>query len=88
MVQLFLTLILRNQIMTSNQENNQDQSLTDTLKELEEIVGWFDEQDSPDVEQGLQKVKQGVKLIKSSKDKFEALENEFTDIKEQLDEVE
>jgi exonuclease VII small subunit len=73
--------------MTTNNDN-EDQSLQKTLEELEEIVGWFDEQDKPDVETGLQKVKEGVKLIKSSKSKFKELENEFENVKEELDENE
>lgn len=73
--------------MTTN-DDNQDRSLQETLEELEEIVGWFDEQDTPDVETGLKKVKEGVKLIKSSKSKFKELENEFENVKEQLDESE
>lgn len=72
--------------MTTNKDT--DQTLQETLEELEEIVGWFDEQDKPDVETGLQKVKEGVKLIKSSKSKFKELENEFENVKEELDESE
>jgi exonuclease VII small subunit len=73
--------------MTTDKDN-EDQSLQETLEELEEIVGWFDDQDKPDVETGLQKVKEGVKLIKSSKSKFKELENEFENVKEELDESE
>jgi exonuclease VII small subunit len=71
--------------MTNNNETDSS-SLKDTLKELEEIVSWFDKQDKPDVETGLKKVKKGVSLIKSSKSKFKELENEFEEVKEELDE--
>jgi len=70
--------------MTNNEDTNEN-SLQDTLEELESIVGWFDEQDKPDVEKGLKKVKRGVALIKSSKSKFKELENEFENVKEELD---
>lgn len=89
MVQLVHTLTKQNLKMTTNNNNdNEDQSLTETLEELESIVGWFDKQDKPDVETGLKKVKEGVKLIKSSKGKFKELENEFENVKEELDESE
>ena len=73
--------------MTNNNKDNQEGSLQDTLEELESIVGWFDKQDKPDVEAGLKKVKRGVKLIKSSKSKFKELENEFANVKKELDET-
>lgn len=73
--------------MTTNNDS-QDQSLQETLEELEGIVGWFDNQDKPDVETGLKKVKEGVKLIKSSKSKFKELENEFEEVKGELEDTE
>jgi len=73
--------------MTNDNKDNQEDSLQDTLEELESIVGWFDKQDKPDVEKGLKKVKRGVKLIKSSKSKFKELENEFANVKKELDET-
>jgi exonuclease VII small subunit len=73
--------------MTNDNKDNQEDSLQDTLEELESIVGWFDKQDKPDVEKGLEKVKRGVKLIKSSKGKFKELENEFANVKKELDET-
>jgi exonuclease VII small subunit len=68
-------------------KNDQDASLQDTLEELESIVGWFDTQEKPDVEAGLKKVKRGVSLIKSSKSKFRELENEFENVKEELNDA-
>ena len=73
--------------MTNDNKDNQEDSLQDTLEELESIVGWFDKQDKPDVETGLKKVKRGVKLIKSSKSKFKELENEFANVKEELEDT-
>jgi exonuclease VII small subunit len=73
--------------MTNDNENTNKDSLQNTLEELESIVGWFDKQDKPDVEKGLKKVKRGVKLIKSSKSKFKELENEFANVKKELDET-
>ena len=46
-------------------------NLTKSLKDIEEIVTWFDGQDEIDVEEGIKKVKDGAKLIKDSKKELE-----------------
>ncbi len=58
--------------------------LKDSLKEIENIINWFDEQEEIDVEMGLEKVKDGVALIKISKEKLGNLENEFKKVKADL----
>jgi len=55
--------------------------LKDSLKKIEDIINWFDEQEEIDVEAGLEKVKDGVALIKSSKERLKNLENEFKKVK-------
>ncbi|MDP1629041.1 MAG: exodeoxyribonuclease VII small subunit [bacterium] len=60
--------------------------LKDQLKRLEEIIGWFDEQEEVDVEAGLDKVKEGVALIKAGKERLKELENEFEKVKKELGE--
>lgn len=60
-------------------------SLGEALKKLEAIVGWFDEQEAVDVEQGLEKVKEGVVLIKESKARLKEVENEFAVVKKELE---
>lgn len=62
------------------------QTIKDSLKKLEAIAGWFDEQEEVDVEQGLQKVKEGTVLIKDLKTKLKEVENEFEEIKKDLQE--
>ncbi|MFH1551508.1 MAG: hypothetical protein ABIC36_01345 [bacterium] len=59
--------------------------LKDSLKKIENIINWFDEQQEIDVEAGLEKVKQGVVLIKSSKERLKDLENEFKKVKSGLE---
>ncbi len=61
------------------------QNLSESLKKLEGIANWFDNQEEVDVEKGLQKVKEGVKLIKESRKRLEEVENEFEDIKKELE---
>lgn len=59
-------------------------NLTEALKKLEEINGWFDSQEEIDVEKGLEKVKEGAKLIKISRDRLREVENEFEDVKKEM----
>lgn len=61
-------------------------SLGESLKKLETIVSWFDDQEEVDVEQGLEKVKEGVELIKVSKARLKEVENEFEVVKKELEE--
>ncbi|MFA5166133.1 MAG: exodeoxyribonuclease VII small subunit [Candidatus Paceibacterota bacterium] len=61
-------------------------NLNDSLKKLEEIVKWFESQKEVDVEAGLSKVKEGAKLIKESRERLGEIENEFEEIKKQVEE--
>ena len=61
-------------------------NLTKNLKEIEEIVNWFEDQSEVDVEKGIEKVKVGAKLIKESKKRLSAIENEFEEVKKDLEE--
>jgi exonuclease VII small subunit len=56
------------------------------LKEIEEILAWFESQDELDVEQALEKVKKAAALIKVSKDRLSKIENEFKEVKAQVEE--
>jgi len=59
-------------------------NLSESLKKLEEIVDWFETQEEIDIEKGLEKVKEGVKLIKSSKERLKNVENEFEEVKKEI----
>ena len=61
------------------------ESLGESLKRLETIVAWFDEQESVDVEKGLAKVKEGAALIKASRERLKDVENEFEVVKKELE---
>jgi exonuclease VII small subunit len=61
-------------------------NLSESLKELEKIVEWFEGQEEIDAEKGLEKVKEGAKLIKSSKERLKKVENEFKEVKRGLEE--
>jgi len=61
-------------------------NLSESLKKLEEITQWFNGQEEVDVEKGLEKVKEGAKLIKASRERLKEVENEFKDVKKELEE--
>jgi exodeoxyribonuclease VII small subunit len=60
-------------------------NLTQSLKKLEEIVKWFESQQEVDVEKGLEKVREGVALVKASKARLKKIENEFEEVKRELE---
>ncbi|MCK4635611.1 MAG: exodeoxyribonuclease VII small subunit [Candidatus Moranbacteria bacterium] len=59
-------------------------NLSESLKDLDEIVDWFEERDEVDVEGGLKKVKIGVKLVSEIKKQLKDVENEFEEAKKEL----
>jgi exodeoxyribonuclease VII small subunit len=61
-------------------------NLTQSLKKLEEIVEWFENQEEVDVEKGIEKVKEGIALIKVSRERLKKVENEFEEVKKELEE--
>lgn len=59
-------------------------NLSESLKKLEAISEWFNDQQEVDVEKGLEKVKEGAKLVKLSRARLKEVENEFEDVKNEL----
>ena len=53
------------------------------LKEIAEILEWFDGQDELDVEEALGKVKKAAALIAAGKKRLGEIENEFKEIKKE-----
>lgn len=66
-------------------EKQDNKGLSGNLKRLAEITEWFDRQEEIDVEEGLNKVKEAAALIKASKERLKAVENEFEEIKKEMD---
>lgn len=66
-------------------EKSKEKNLNSNLKRLSEITDWFDNQQEADVEEGLKKVKEAVELIKASKTRLKNIENEFKEIKKEID---
>jgi len=66
-------------------EKIDSKNLNNNLKRLAEITAWFDAQDEIDVEEGLKLVKEAVGLISASKERLKAVENEFEEIKKEIE---
>ncbi|MDP3988946.1 MAG: exodeoxyribonuclease VII small subunit [bacterium] len=61
------------------------QTIQESLKKLEETAAWFEQGEELDVEEGLKKVKEGATLIKELKIRLKDAENEFEEIKRELE---
>lgn len=59
-------------------------NINETLKKLSQIVSWFESQEELDVEKALGYVKEGAELIKESKARLSEIENEFQEIKKEI----
>jgi len=66
-------------------EKSDTKNLNNNLKRLSEITEWFESQEDIDVEEGLKKVKEAIELIKASKGRLKTIENEFEEIKKEVD---
>ncbi|MCH8741864.1 exodeoxyribonuclease VII small subunit [Patescibacteria group bacterium] len=60
-------------------------NLSNNLKQLSKITEWFENQEDIDIEEGLKKVKEAAVLIKASKERLKTIENEFKEIKKEID---
>ncbi len=60
-------------------------TLTNSLKDIQQIIAWFENQEEVDVEKGLEKIKEGAKLIQESRSRLREIENEFEIVKEELE---
>jgi len=66
-------------------EKSDTKNLNNSLKRLSEITEWFDNQEEIDIEEGLKKVKEAIALIRAGKERLKAVENEFEEIKKEID---
>lgn len=60
-------------------------NLNSNLKGIAKIVEWFESQEELDIEEGLKKAKEAAELIKETKAMLKKSENEFEEIKKDLD---
>lgn len=80
-------LVIKYLSMPKTSKEKQNIDLNANLKRLNEISGWFEDQEEVDVEEGLKKVKEAAGLIKSSKERLKAIENEFEEVKKDMQEA-
>lgn len=69
----------------SNSKKQKDFDFAQAMKKLESINQWFGEQEI-DLEQGLDKLREGKDLIVACRQRLQAVENEFSQIKDELSE--
>lgn len=67
-----------------SEEKISAKNLSDNLKRLSEITKWFDNQEEVDIEEGLKKTKEAAELIRMSRERLKAIENEFEEIKKDV----
>ena len=67
-----------------NKEETSVKNLSYNLKRISEITKWFDNQEEVDIEEGLKKTKEAAELIKKSRERLKAIENEFEEIKKEV----
>lgn len=60
-------------------------NLKESLRKLNEIAAWFENQEEVDVEVGLEKVKEGAKLVKDCKSRLSEIENEFEKVRKEIE---
>ncbi len=65
---------------------NNGKNLDENLKRLKGISEWFENQEEVDVEVGLANIKEAAVLIKESRKRLKQIENEFEQIKKDIDE--
>jgi len=66
-------------------KEKEQQTIHNLMGKLEKIVDWFQSREDVDAEEGLKRVKEGAELIKTLKAKLKKVENEFEEIKKDLD---
>lgn len=69
-------------------KTQEKETVATALEKLNEIVRWFEEQKEADVEKGLEKVREGSVLLKALRERLKEVENEFQEIKGELEEKE
>ena len=63
-------------------------NIKESLARLEKIAEWFEKERDLDVEEGLKNVKDGMALVKELKGRLRETENEFNEIRKDLEDEE
>jgi exodeoxyribonuclease VII small subunit len=73
--------------MPKKSEKQNEDTIQESLTKLEDIASWFEKDSDFDVEEGLKKVKEGVALVKELRMRLKDVENEFRELKIDLEGV-
>lgn len=74
--------------MKKNTDEKDEINLGENLKKLAKIAEWLEAQersDEPNFDEGLAKVREAVGLIKASRARLTEVENEFEEIKKEVE---
>jgi hypothetical protein len=77
--------------MKKTDDKKEEVNLGENLKKLSKIAEWLEAQersDEPDFDAGLAKVREAVGLIKASRARLTEVENEFEEIKKEVEKKE
>ncbi len=61
-------------------------NLSESLRKLNDIAEWFENQEEVDVETGLERVKEGAVLVKDCKVRLAEIKNEFEKVRKEVEE--
>lgn len=59
-------------------------SIDETLKKLEGIAAWFEQQNEPSLEEGLRKIEEAVALLDTSRKRLGEIENRFDEVRRKI----
>lgn len=60
-------------------------NLKESLRKLNGIADWFENQEEVDVEAGLEKAKEGAMLVKECQVRLSEVENEFEKVRKEIE---
>ncbi|QQS15387.1 MAG: exodeoxyribonuclease VII small subunit [Candidatus Moraniibacteriota bacterium] len=60
-------------------------SIDETLKKLEGIAAWFEQQNEPNLEEGLRKIEEAVALLDTSRKRLGEIENRFEEVRKKIE---
>ncbi len=66
-------------------KKSQQTNIDETLKKLERIALWFENENEPNLEEGLKRIEEAAVLLAASRTRLGEIENRFAEVKKILD---
>lgn len=60
-------------------------NIDETMRKLEKIASWFEAQETPNLEEGLKKMKEAAQLLAASRERLGEIENALDEVKKMVD---